>query len=145
MITHLTTGVHELPRKSDHRGKLNEMRCAMCVAYYVFPRAWRQRSLVRWTTGPRIMSSSRLKFSCTFAKYFLWPPSFGDQGGESSCFSHRKDFGTDLYCRIGMREAAQGLNRAALPVGCAAFEFFRSADPPITADPEQSTIDPRGS
>ena len=36
MISHLTTGAHELPQNLAQGDKFREMRWSMCVAYYVY-------------------------------------------------------------------------------------------------------------
>ena len=117
---------------SCHKTRANvasSMRCVgPCVlrTCFMFPWAWRQSSLMRWVdkaANNNVFKSFYVHLQY-FTKCLLRPPSLGDPGGESSCFTHRKDLGTDLYCSIGMREVAQGLQRSLPPVGCTTVELL---------------------
>ena len=123
-ISHLTTGVHELPTQVDRAGVVNEMRWAMCVAYYIPAGMGAQLLKVVQTTTKKNVFKSPDVFLQPFTKYFLWPPAFGDQGEHSCCFTHKKDLGTDLYCSAGMREVAEGLGRPLPKVGCSTITLL---------------------
>ena len=117
-IVHLTTGMHELPVQSNRTGEPSQMRWAMCVAYYIPPGLAAQLiDVVDHPQKKKLFKSPDI-FLAPFTKYFLWPPAFGDQGGQSLCFTHNKDLGTDLYCSAGMREVVASMRRPLPPPGC---------------------------
>ena len=67
------------------------MRSAMRVAYYFFPGLAAQFIDVVCRPQKKKLFKSPDIFLAPYTKYFLWPPAFGDQGGQSLCFTHNKD------------------------------------------------------
>ena len=59
-----------------------------------------------------------------YTKYFLWPPAFGDQGGESQCLTSGADRSTDLFCSKEMRTAALRMGRPLPKKGCSTQEVL---------------------
>ena len=72
------------------------MPWAMCVAYYIPPGMAAQLIYVVDHPRKKKLFKSHDVFLAPFTKYLLWPPAFGDKRGQSLCFTHNTDLGTDL-------------------------------------------------
>ena len=110
--------MRELPVQSSKTSKLSQMRWAMCVAYYIPPVMAALLIDVVDNTQKMKLFKTLDAFLEPFTKYFLWPPAFGDQGGQSLCFTHNKDLGTDLYCSARMHDVAASMRQPLSPPGC---------------------------
>ena len=129
-IASLQPGLQPLPHEEvDKPGKkrkrggnqqaskqLAVMRWSMCVAYVVPPGFAKQLcDDVRGCKGYLLKSPDI--WLAPYTKYFLWPPAFGDQGGDSQCFTEIRELGTDLYCSEEMRRIAKKSERALPQLG----------------------------
>jgi hypothetical protein len=132
VLSSQSVGIHPLPQRGDCHGGASssqqaskqraardrqEMRWSMCVAYFVPPgMASRLCNHVQQAKGKSLRSPDI--WLAPYTKYFLWPPAFGDQGGESQCQTHCGELGTDLYCNSEMRAAAERIGRPLPDRGC---------------------------
>ena len=92
------------------------MRWSMCVAYVVPPGFAKQLCDSVSGCKGRLLKSPDI-WLAPYTKYFLWPPAFGDQGGDSQCFTEIRELGTDLYCSEEMRRIAKKSKRALPQLG----------------------------
>ena len=128
-IASLQPGLQPLPHNEDIPGKKRTgganqqaskqsavMRWSMCVAYVVPPGFAKQLCDSVSGCNGRLLKSPDI-WLAPYTKYFLWPPAFGDQGGDSQCFTEIRELGTDLYCSEEMRRIAKKSKRALPQLG----------------------------
>ena len=129
-IASLQPGLQPLPHEEvDNPGKKRTgganrqaskqsavMRWSMCVAYVVPPGFAKQLCDSVSGCNGRLLKSPDI-WLAPYTKYFLWPPAFGDQGGDSQCFTEIRELGTDLYCSEEMRRIAKKSKRALPQLG----------------------------
>ncbi len=120
-------GVNPLPKRTDSSRQASQelaakscdnMCWAMCVAYFVPAGMAAKLCKDVEACKKRVLKSPDVWLSA-YTKYFLWPPAFGDQGGESECLTHPSERGTDLYCSSEMRASAERASRPLPERGCA--------------------------